>query len=136
MMRWAFGLFVLVLLAAPASADYRGWPQYLPGCQERDVLDKIAERAIWAENHTWHRGWVIRSVGNVRETALRDLGPSRIDRRYCYGVAWLTNGRTSELVYVIEAGQGFASIGWRVEFCLPRYDPWRVYGQWCRAIRP
>lgn len=138
MIRWALGVFVLLASALPSSANswnYWNWSTWLPLCSNGAVLAHIEEHAAWAERHTWHRGWVIHGISNVGQTAL-DPGPSHIDRRYCRGTAWLSNGRKSELVYVIEAGQGFASMGWNVEFCLPAYDPWRVYDSWCRAIQP
>ncbi len=134
MTRWVFGLIALLFLSAPASAWWSN--SYLPRCGSGDVLSRVIERAAWAEHHTWHRGWVIHSVGRIRETALKDYGPSQIDRRYCSGTAWLTNGERMPVVYVIEAGMGFAGIGWKVEFCMPPEDPWRVYDAWCKAIRP
>ena len=135
MIRWALGLIVLVFSALPASAGWwQLWPS-LPRCGDSEVLYKIASTAAWAEYHTWHRGWVISNISQIGEMA-RNPGPSHIHRRYCRGTAWLSDGKGSELVYVIEAGQGFASIGWNVEFCLPAYDPWRIYDAWCRSIRP
>jgi len=133
MMRWVFGAAALLFLSAPAYA----WTNdALPGCGNGDVVSRIVERAAWAEHNTWHRGWIIHSVHRIHETALKDRGPSRIDRRYCLGVADLTNGRRMQIAYLIEAGMGFAGIGWRVEFCMPPEDPWRVYDAWCKAIRP
>jgi hypothetical protein len=133
MRRWALGLFLLCLGAAPASAF---WPEYLPHCDNPGVLNKILNRYAWAERNTWHRGWTIAEFSGVRQSSLKDHGPSHIDRRYCVGTAYLTNGRESAIYYVIEAGQGFASIGWNVEFCLPAYDRWRIYDAWCQSIRP
>ena len=132
MMRWAVGAGLLLLSSIPAWA----WQSSLPGCESGAVIGRIVARSTWADRHTWHTGVMVGGVSRIRETALRDMGPSHIARRYCSGVARLANGRTSELVYVIEAGQGFASIGWNVEFCLPPYDPYRVYDAWCEAIRP
>ena len=60
----------------------------------------------------------------------------RVHRRYCRATAQLSDGRRTALIYVIEAGQGFAGVGWNVEYCLPAYDPWRVYDAWCHAIEP
>jgi hypothetical protein len=135
MIRWAFGLFALLVSALPASAGLWNWWDALPPCGKSEVLYRISERAAWAEHYTWHRGWIIRAISNVGETAL-DPTRSKVHRRYCRATAWLSDGRRTPLVYVIEAGQGFASIGWNVEFCLPAYDPWRVYDAWCHAIEP
>jgi hypothetical protein len=78
----------------------------------------------------------IETFDGIRQDAESEHGPGWIDRRYCSATAWLSNGETSKVVYLIEATQGFASIGWNVESCLPGYDPWRVYDGWCRSIRP
>jgi len=136
MLRWAFGLIVLLVSALPASAGWDGWWwQRLPACGDHGVLHVMAEQAAWAEHNTWHRGWVVSNITNTGETAL-DPGPSKVHRRYCRGTAWLSNGRRTDLVYLIEADLGFVSIGWKVEFCMPAYDPWRIGDEWCRAIRP
>ena len=135
MIRLAAGLLV-VLSALPVQAGWWGHRAKLPACEAAEVISRITERFAWAETNTWHRGFFIDDVRNIRQTSVKDEGPSHIDRRYCRSTAELSNGNRSELVYLIEAGQGFASIGWRVEFCLPSYDPYRVYDAWCRAIRP
>jgi hypothetical protein len=132
MIRWALGLFGLLLSALPASA---GWWEPLPVCGSSEVLYKISAIAVWAEHNTWHRGWWISGISNVGEFALNP-DRSHVPRRYCRATAWLSDGRRADLIYVIEAGQGFVGIGWNVEYCLPAYDRWRVYDAWCRAIRP
>ena len=83
-----------------------------------------------------HSGLAIATIGDVRETRLIVDGPSLIPRRYCDGVAYLSDGRQSEVVYLIEFQGGFASIHWGVQSCLPAFDPYRVYGAWCRSVRP
>lgn len=144
MMRWALGLIVLLVSAFPAGAGnwwphfsdpYGLWHPILPACGDTRVLSYISTEAAWAEHHTWHRGWVIHSISRIGETAL-DPGPSKVHRRYCYGTAYLSDGRTTSVVYVIEAGQGFSSMGFNAEYCMPAYDPWRIADSWCRAIRP
>ena len=135
MIRWALGLAALFVSTLPAAAGWWNWWDALPPCGNSEVLHRISERAAWAERYTWHRGWIIHGISNVGETAL-DPTRSHVHRRYCRGTAWLSDGRRAALVYVIEAGQGFAGVGWNVEFCLPAYDPWRVYDAWCKAIEP
>ena len=136
MNRWALGLIAILLSTLPASAGWwsKYWPS-LPVCSDSEVLYKISVVAAWAERNTWHRGWYIRGIADAGETALNPT-PSHIHRRYCRATAWLSDGRRKALVYVVEAGQGFAGVGWNVEYCLPAYDPWRVYDAWCHAIEP
>ncbi len=128
---------------APVATTYghfgglhHGQRGYLPACDEAQVLSRIAARFAYADPRILHTGLVIEQIDGVRQNALRAGGPSLIDRRYCGGVAWLSNGGRSEVVYLIEAKQGFASFHWNVESCLPSFDPHRVYGAHCRAVRP
>ena len=137
MLRAAIGLFLLLVgYTAPAEAYWWWWRPRLPACEEGWVLEKISERFLWANVHTWHNDLAIEHIYQVRETGVRLPGKSLIDRRYCSATATLSNGTRSEVVYLIEAGAGFASVGSRVSWCLPAYDRYRVYEPWCRAIRP
>jgi hypothetical protein len=148
MLRAAAGLILgLVALASPASAgDYYGspgyhhrphfWAGYLPACDSPTVLGSVAAKFAYADARILYTGLRIAHIDRIRESAVAAGGPSLIDRRYCHGTAWFSDGRKSEVVYLIESRQGFASLGWRVESCLPSFDPWRVYDAWCRSIRP
>ena len=126
---------------APAAQGHHGGLHhghrgYLPACNEAKVLSRIAERFAYADPRILHTGLVIEQIDSIQQNALRAGGPSLIDRRYCGGVAWMSDGRRSDVVYLIEAKQGFASFSWKVESCLPAYDPQRIYGARCRAVRP
>lgn len=151
MQRLSAVVLILVGFAVPAlAADvYRPAPPpvhhagtsgghwaRLPLCDESKVLKKIAKRFAYGDRRIMHTGLTIAGIDGIRERALRAGGPSLIDRRYCGGTAWLSDGRTSEVVYLIEAKQGFAAWGWNVESCLPAYDPYKVYGAACRSVRP
>ena len=150
MLRILMGLVALGLLAIPAQAadlDYgyrAGYPAVsysetypgLPACNNGSVLSSVTEKFSYYDAHVIGSGLAIANLSNVRETRLRVNGPSLIPRRYCDATATLTNGRRSEVVYLIEAHAGFASIFWNVQSCLPAFDPYRVYGAWCRSIRP
>lgn len=147
MKRLFVGLFSLLLFATSAGAgDYYGrpklhyhhefWNGALPACDQPDVLGRIAEKFAYADVHILYTGLAIKGFHGVRESAMRAGGPSLIDRRYCKATAIMSNGRRYAVVYLIESGQGFASIGWNVESCLPAFDPWRVYDAWCRSIYP
>jgi len=134
MKRLCLALFLVIIAGVPAKAWYS--KGYLPTCDSWRVIISIQQKFSYANRKTFHWGVGINSVTEIRELpdAIRDH--SLIGRRYCRGTAWLSDGRRSEVVYLIESKQGFASIGWRVESCLPAYDPWHVYGSWCRSIQP
>ncbi len=126
-------LFLLIGFGASAEASWKG---YLPPCESGHVLSRIKQKFSYANRNTFHWGAGITSVSNIREVPGLIRNDSLIDRRYCRGTAWLSDGRRSEVVYLIESQQGFASTGWRVQSCLPAFDPWHVYGSWCRSIEP
>ncbi|MEQ8695417.1 MAG: hypothetical protein RLT05_02530 [Bauldia litoralis] len=127
-------LFLVFGLGAPAEAYWR--KGYLPTCDHGPVIAKIQQKFSYANNNTFAWGVGIEAVSDIRETPEIVHNSSLIGRRYCRGVAWLSDGRSSEVVYLIESKQGFASLGYRVQSCLPAFDPWHVYGSWCRSIKP
>ncbi len=134
MKRLCLALFLVIIAGVPAKAWYS--KGNLPTCNSWQVIISIQQKFSYANRKTFHWGVGIKSVTEIRELPDIIRDHSLIGRRYCRGTAWLSNGRRSEVVYLIESKQGFASIGWRVESCLPAYDPWHVYGSWCRSIEP
>ncbi len=145
MQRILAGLACLAVLAGAASAaDFGGVPTapgaygytVLPPCSEPAVIGHIVAKFAYQDAHIIHSGVGIAAVDGARETRLKSGGPSLTDVRYCTARASLTNGFTSEVVYVIEGPmKGPHSIGYAVESCLPGWDPFRVYDGNCRAIR-
>lgn len=128
----ASALFVLLTGMAEAGFSYRG---SMPPCDEPSVLNSITDRYRWANDVTWHTGRAIANVDRIQETRFVPGEPGLIDRRYCRADVRLNTGHDAHLYYMIEQDQGFASIRWGVEFCLPDQDPWRVYDAACRTIR-
>ena len=47
----------------------------------------------------------------------------------------LSDGDARDIWYLIEEGQGYASIGDNVEFCVSGFDRWYVYNGRCRVLR-
>jgi hypothetical protein len=72
----------------------------------------------------------------VEETGARVYTASLIDRVYCRGRAYLSNGQEQPVFYLIESKMGFSGHGSNVTFCLPEFDHYRVYDAWCRTVRP
>ncbi len=149
MLRILMGLAALALMAIPAraadyygdSGNYAGTPycahhHCLPVCNEAGVVAKVTEKFTFYDQNVIGSGLRIANVGNIRETRVVIDGQGLVPRRYCHATAYLSNGRRSEVVYLIEFQAGFASIHWGVQSCLPGFDPYRVYGAGCRSIRP
>ncbi|MBN8999065.1 MAG: hypothetical protein J0H54_06635 [Rhizobiales bacterium] len=107
----------------------------VPTCDQNSVLGNIASRYRSVQADLWQTNLSIASVARVSETAFVPGDPGLIDRRFCHARVELSNGRPADLFYLIEERQGFASIGWGVEFCMPGQDPWRVYDGGCRTVR-
>jgi hypothetical protein len=126
-------------LAAPAAAADRSWADagYGPACDDWSVLARVTEKFAYQDRHVANEGMAISGINDIREQAPKVGGPGFVHRRYCSATAWLSNGRKSQVAYLIE-GPGLAtfSIGWHVESCLIGHDPWRIYDSQCRAIRP
>lgn len=123
--------------APPPPVAHHGHHKMLPPCNDPRVVATIPEKFAYYDARVIQSGLAILNIDGVYESALKAGGPGLIDRRYCNATAWLSNGQTHEVVYLIEGPKlGFASIGWHVESCLPGFDPYRVYDAWCRSIRP
>jgi hypothetical protein len=130
----AADLGVAVVREAPA-AGILGFSD-LPLCDDPAVLGKIVDKQHWAEENTWQDGVRIAAIGDIRQRYGTTKFVSDIEHRHCQADADLGPGnRPDRLYYVISARQGFASIGWGVDFCMPRHDPYRVYDADCRVLK-
>lgn len=104
-------------------------------CGDPHVLERIMERFAWADTHTWHQGLTMASLGNGRLSGHPYFEPGIIKRQYCMADATMSNSKRELVYFVIEFGQGFASIGNYVDFCVLGLDPWRVHDEACRTVR-
>ena len=146
MVRALFAMLMIALLGGVAAAGTRDLDDpsvtvgplsrgSVPTCDQNSVLGNIASRYRSVQADLWQTNLSIASVARVSETAFVPGDPGLIDRRFCHARVELSNGRPADLFYLIEERQGFASIGWGVEFCMPGQDPWRVYDGGCRTVR-
>ena len=135
MKRLGLAILLLFAFAEPASAWWtRG---YLPACDSSGVIDQIKIKFRYADRRILHTGlWIERVTDTYERPAIVKARKSLIGRRYCSGTAWLSDGSREPVVYLVESRQGFASMGYAVESCLPSYDPWHTYDGWCQSIRP
>ncbi len=129
------------LAAAPVSlaADLQSYVyESDPGvCGESWVLNRITNRFRYQVTHVPHLEDVsivdFRGIHEHRYLPAREDRP--IGRRYCGATVALSNGRDRTVWYLIEEGQGFASMGDNVEFCVAGFDRWLVYNGRCRVLR-
>lgn len=108
-----------------------------PICGHSSVRSTIANRFRHQVTHVPHLPNVdIVSFHDARVTRYEPSTPdSPIERRYCSASVSLSDGYTRQVWYVIEYGQGFASIGDNVEFCVSGFDRWNVYNSKCSTLR-
>lgn len=108
----------------------------LPTCDAGRVIDKIIEKAAYADARQWHTGIVVERVDRARQRRhIGSTGAGLRERRWCEARAHMSDGRTRQVYYLIESYAGFAGIRYGVESCIAGRDFWNVYGSNCRAIR-
>jgi hypothetical protein len=136
-------VLLALMIGAPAAqaADLPG-PIVIKGpiqttdpCADPEVLRGITDRFAWAETRTWHRGFIMASLMNPRSSNHAFYEPGIIPRHYCMADSQMTDGAGRTVYYTIEIGQGFASIGNTVDFCVIGLDPWHVHDEACRTVR-
>jgi capsid protein len=137
----------LASLCAPVAAASsaraadlpQGYSEYQDNsvCGQSWVLNRISRRFHYQVRHVPHLPNVeIAGFHRIRLT--RSLPANErwpIGRTYCEATVTLSNGYDRNIAYLIEKGQGFASIGDNVEFCVSGFDRWMVYNGRCRVLR-
>ena len=121
--------------AATAADITSGYSDGDTACVQNGVLNGIKGRFAWAEHNTWHRGFVIETLGNPRPSGHPFAEPGLVSRDYCEADAVMTDGRAYSVYYAVEHGLGFAGIGRSVDFCVLGLDPWHVHDGSCRTVR-
>ncbi len=104
-------------------------------CGDSGILNHIKGRFAWAERNTWHRGFVMATIGNPRPSGHPYLEPGLVKRDYCEADSVMSNGTAYPVFYVVEHGLGFVGLGRNIDFCVPGLDPWHVHDGDCRTVR-
>lgn len=131
----AFGATALPASAADMVVGV--YAQQPDACGDSRVLDRIASRFDYQVRHVPNLPLVgiqqFYRLGAVRYLPAHENRP--IERRYCRGLVELSDGKSRDIFYLIENPMGFAGLGSNVEFCVPGFDRWYVYGGACRVLR-
>jgi capsid protein len=137
----SLALGVALSSAAPVmAADYiQGSAGYDDTCGQARVLNRIVSNFSYQVQHVPDLPQVaIDDFSNVHQTRYEpsvDPEMAAVARHYCRATAHLSDGKERSIWYLVEEGQGFASTGDNVEFCLAGFDRWRVYDGSCRTLR-
>lgn len=150
----AFGALAGLAATGASAADYRGgsrssdyrlgrdlvrdrpYSGRLPSCEDPAVHSKVAGAFAETERIYWRTQLQLTTFVRPREIGYRTWGYSFVPRRFCTARTVTTDGRKREVVYNIAEAQGFAGVGWGVEWCVSGLDRPRAYSPGCKMARP
>lgn len=135
------GSFMLLTTAVSPVSAYEGEASYgrdirLPECDSFAVLGDIAAGFGHKERRFWDTGLSITGIEKIRETAWRPWSRNLIPRRFCTGIAIMSDGEKRAVTYSIRHRLGFLGMSWNVQWCVSGLDHNYGYGAECRAARP
>jgi hypothetical protein len=149
--RLALALAAALVGAGPAPAGAASWweknfwlsgPRYdalLPLCENPAVLWKIRARFAEKERRYWQSSLQITGFQNIHETAFRPWArgaPDSIPRRYCSGLALVSDARPRPIHFWIGEDTGMIGADWGVEWCVVGLDRNWAYNPGCRMAQP
>ena len=143
-----FGMALAGLLALCAPASAASWfelnfglsgPRYdalVPLCNDPGVLGKISSRFGHKESAFWNSNLDIMGIDRVREIAFRPWAADTIPRRFCSGLADVSDGKRRVIYYSVNETGSWLGAGWGVEWCVVGLDRNWAYNPGCRMARP
>ena len=141
-----FALAFAAALATPSHAanvlEKNFWlpgPDYerdMPACDYRPALDRIIGNFRTKEARFWNSELQIVGIERIRETAVLPWAAQSIPRRFCSGVALISDGVRHEIYYSIGEDTGMVGANFGVNFCVVGLDRNWAYGPACRAAKP
>jgi hypothetical protein len=109
---------------------------YVPPCDAASALDKIQRRFAQKEGTFWMSPLGIVGFEQVRETAYRPGPPNTVPRRYCAGIAQISDGSRRPIYYSIGEDTGMIGANWGVEWCVVGLDRNWAYNPACKMAKP
>jgi hypothetical protein len=140
----------LVAAASATPAAAASWfelnfglsgPRYdalVPLCDDRGVLIQIHSKFSHKEGEFWNSNLEILGIDRIREVAFRPWAgaPQAVPRRFCNGVARVSDGSKHAISYSILENTGWLGVGWGVEWCVAGLDRNWAYNPSCRMAKP
>jgi hypothetical protein len=108
----------------------------LPPCDDPKALDRIADRFATKEREYWNSDLKILGFDAIRETAFRPWASDTIPRRYCSGIARVSDGRKRPVHYLIMEDTGIIGASWGIEWCVVGLDRNWAFNPACKMARP
>lgn len=108
----------------------------LPPCQSLDALGSIQYKFAQKEGRFWVSNLTIERFDRIHETAFRPWVEGAIPRRYCSGVALISDGVWRPVHFLIIEDGGMIGHSWGVEFCIAGIDRNWAYNPSCKLARP
>ena len=123
---------------SPAEEHVFPYDADIPGCQDTDVLEKVANQFAEKEAKFWNSSMTIVSFDKIERTAWRPYGLDYIPRRYCSAVATTSDGVRRKVDYSVRESLGIIGAKWGIEFCVHGLDRnlAYAYATACRMARP
>ena len=131
---------------APASAasflEKNFWlsgPRYdavMPSCDHPVTLGTIQARFAEKERGFWNSELQILGFERLRQVAIRPWASDTIPRRFCSGLAVISDGRKRRVNYWIGEDTGMIGATWGVEWCVVGLDRNWAYSPQCRMAAP
>jgi hypothetical protein len=141
-----FGLALCAALSSPSLAanafEKNFWlpgPEYdrqMPACDYPRALDRIIGDFRTKEIRFWNSALQIVGIENIRETAVMPWAAQSIPRRFCSGVAVISDGVRHPIYYSIGEDTGLIGMDYGINFCVVGLDRNWAYGPACRAAKP
>ena len=142
----AFAVAVCAASASPSLAanpmEKNFWlpgPDYdrqMPTCDYPAALNRIIGDFRSKEIRFWNSAVQIVGIENIRETAVMPWAAQAIPRRFCSGVALVSDGLRHPIYYSIGEDTGMTGMQLGVNFCVVGLDRNWAYGPACRAAKP
>jgi hypothetical protein len=140
----------LLAVTAVAPASAASWfelnfglsgPRYdalVPLCDDPGVLNQISSKFGQKETEFWNSNLEIVGIERIRQAAFRPWvgAPQAIPRRFCHGVARVSDGSRHVVRYSILENSGWLGIGWGVEWCVVGLDRNWAYNPACHVAQP
>ena len=141
--------FIAAVATVPASAASffelnfgLSGPRYdalVPLCDDPGVLIQIHSKFSHKESEFWNSNLEIVGIDRIRQAAaFRPWtgAPQAIPRRFCHGIARVSDGSSHAIDYSILENSGWLGVGWGVEWCVVGLDRNWAYNPSCRMARP